>query len=340
MFVWVCLGFGFGLMEAVISGGTGFLGTNVVIALLKTGDYKKITLFALPGSVTEYTPGSDLIEVVEGDVTNAEDVGRAFAGVSPDAELVVFHICGDTSFYKPLYERQRRINVGGTQNMVAAAAGAGASVFVHTSSVDVALDPMPADYNYGYTKREGEGVVLEAHSDSGMRVVVLRPGMMCGPYDFTLQFGRLFLDLRDGNVPAVPPGGTSITSVESVADAHVAAAAVVSGRSDVAGKVFDLGGVNMLYSDVFAAIAELVEADPPSCILPAWALVAYGFVVETWARMVGGGHPDLNPGQARYMSFVQEVDSSAAEEVLGYVVPDLDVVLVGARDWYVEHQFL
>jgi len=55
-------------------------------------------------------------------------------------------------------------------------------------------------YNYATSKREGAQRALAFNGMGGLGVVVMCPGSMLGPYDFTLQFGRLFFDLRDGKV--------------------------------------------------------------------------------------------------------------------------------------------
>src|SRR5205823_9809372 len=85
---------------------------------------------------------SDLVEVVEADVRDADAVGRALAGVA-----VVFH----TAALYRFWARQRRlfyeVNVGGTRNVLTAA-GASRCGVVYTSTVGtIGLRPdgTPAD---------------------------------------------------------------------------------------------------------------------------------------------------------------------------------------------------
>ena len=42
---------------------------------------------------------------------------------------------------------------------------------------------------------------------NGLDVFIINFGSKIGPFDHTLQFGRLFIDFRDKKVPGIPPGG-------------------------------------------------------------------------------------------------------------------------------------
>ncbi|HDP79866.1 MAG TPA: NAD-dependent epimerase/dehydratase family protein, partial [Spirochaetes bacterium] len=199
-------------MKVLVTGATGFLGTSVVLRCLEKK--WKVHAFGLPGSETRYIdrPG---VKLFFGDVADREAVAPAVKGCD-----AVIHVAGDTSFWKRRFDRQRRTNVEGVRAVMEAALAAKARRVVHTSTVDtLGYNPDGLagedwgdynyagwDYNYGDTKREGEKLAL-SFNGRGLEVVVIQPGSMMGPYDHTLQFGRLFMDLRDGKVPAVLPGG-------------------------------------------------------------------------------------------------------------------------------------
>lgn len=326
-------------MKCLVTGATGFLGTNLVHQLVKLG--WEVRALGLPGSETKYLSGLP-VEIVFGDVGEQADMMKQASGAD-----VVFNVAGDTSFWKKLYGRQRRTNVEGPVNVARACIENGVRRLVHTCTID-ALGYNPggvADeswstynyaglgYNYGDTKREGE-MRLRGYNGEDLEVVIIYPGSMVGPFDHTLQFGRLFMDLRDGKVPLCPCGGTAFGHVVEVARAHVAAAQ--AGRP---GEGYICAGVNATYRELFELIAARVGARPPRYDAPRWALACYGFMMEAVSNLTRKP-PDMNPGQARFMSATAYYDSSKAINELGYKVRPLSEMVDDAYNWYVENGFL
>jgi len=328
------------MKQALVTGATGFLGTNLVHEL--AGGDCSVRAFGLPGSETRYIEGLD-VELCFGDITKRDDVERAVEGCD-----VVFHVAGDTSFWRRNYDRQWRVNVDGAVNVAECCAAQGVRRLVHTSTIDaLGHDPDgPADetwtdysyegwgYNYADSKREGQGRVLEVGRREDLEVVVIYPGSMLGPFDFTLQFGRLFAELRDGKVPACPSGGISFGHVVEVARAHIAAAS--RGRP---GEGYICAGINATYRELFELIAARVGAKAPRLDLPRAAMVAYGAAMELVSRFTGRP-PDMNPGMARFMSTRAYYDSTKAVDQLGYRVVDLPTIVGDAHAWYLEEGLL
>ncbi|MHA1368648.1 MAG: NAD-dependent epimerase/dehydratase family protein [Promethearchaeota archaeon] len=328
------------MAEILVTGATGFLGTNVVLELLDKG-YKHVRAFGLPGSVTKYI-NFPRVEIMFGDVTDFASVQKAVRGVD-----VVIHVAGDTSFWRRRFKRQREINVNGVRNVMQAALENNVQKVVHTSTVDTfgynpdgLVDETWTHYNYhgwGYnyadTKRDGERIALE-YSNKGLDVTVINPGSMVGPYDFTLQFGRLFMDIRDGKIPGVLPGGAPWAHVREVARMHVVA--IDKGKT---GEKYICGGINESYQTVFRLIAESINVEPPKRDLPRWFLVFYGYLCE-FGSYFTGKHPEINPGQARYMSVFPKYDSSKAKAELGFKCIPIKKCIEDARDWYRENGYL
>lgn len=326
-------------MRCLVTGATGFLGTNLVQELAKDG--WEVRAFGLPGSETRYIEPL-VAEIVLGDVTNPADVDKAVAGVE-----VVFHVAGDTSFWKRNFARQRRINCDGPVNVAEACLRHGVKRLVHTSTVDalgfnpdgLADETWPTynyagtGYNYGDTKREGE-LRVRAYNGRGLEVVVINPGSMLGPYDYTLQFGRLFFDLRDGKVPGVPKGGAPFAHVREVARAHIAAA-----RQGRPGKGYICGGLNLTYRELFTAIAAKFGKQAPALDIPPWGFVLYGYLMEFISEFTNKP-PEMNPGQARYMTVYPYYDSSKAVRELGFKILPLGEIIDDAFDWYQANGFL
>jgi nucleoside-diphosphate-sugar epimerase len=118
-------------VKTLITGGTGFLGRRLVAELAPR---HALRLLVRRRGVGGFPAG---VELVEGDVTDAASVRRAAAG----CEAVV-HAAALVKILAPAAEFDN-INVGGLENVLAAAAAAGAAKVVYVSTF-MALGPSEA----------------------------------------------------------------------------------------------------------------------------------------------------------------------------------------------------
>ncbi len=286
---------------------------------------------------------SDLpIAYMCGDICERGDIDKATLG-----QEVVFHVAGDTSWWNRQYARQWRTNVYGTVSVIESARRNGVRRVVHTSTVDtigynpagVADENWPVfnfdqfNYHYAISKREGEKRALALNGD-GIEVVVIQPASMIGPYDVNLQYGRLFKDLRDGKVAAVPCGGVSFNHVAEVARAHVVAADLAA-----PGERYICAGEPVTYRRLFDAIAKKMFVRAPRITVPSWVLIAYGWIDETLAAFTGKP-PQMNPGMAFYMSCNAFYSSDKAIADLGYKITPFDDAVDDAHRFLSDNGFL
>ncbi len=329
-------------MKCLVTGATGFLGTNLVHELVLDG--WDVVATGMHGSDTKYIDSLP-IEIILADLTIESQVAPLMKGCD-----VVFHVAGDTSFWSKTEGRQRAINVDGAVNVARACMKHGVPRMVHTSTADVlgyepdggCVDEENADFNY-----QDHGInsvntkylaqkALERLNQMGLDVVFIYPGFLIGPFDHTFQLGRVLFDLKAGKMPFSPSGGSSFCHVTEVAKAHIQAAKVgFSGEGYVCS---GMPTTNMSYHDFFTKMAFVIGAKPPKFKLDVNALVAYGHFCELMSKFTGKA-PEINPGQARYMSITQYSDSSKAVRELGYVVPVAEECIRDAVDWYQEQGF-
>src|SRR6187455_1648871 len=121
-------------MRALVTGGAGFIGSNLVDALLERGD--EVTVLDdlstgrranLDGALAN---GAELVEL---DIREASAVADLFARAQPE---VVFHLAAQIDVRKstadPAFDA--RVNVEGTINVLEAARRAGVRRVVNTST--------------------------------------------------------------------------------------------------------------------------------------------------------------------------------------------------------------
>ncbi|UDY24777.1 NAD-dependent epimerase/dehydratase family protein [Nocardioides sp. Kera G14] len=324
-------------MRCLVTGATGFVGSNLVRSLLD-GDHEVVATGA-PGSTTRFLDDLPL-EVRLADLLDPAQLPGLVKGVD-----WVFHVAGDTSTWARLAPRRRRVNVDAAALLADAALRADVQRFVHTSTVDVHGynrdgSPLPEragdtslfniGYDYADTKAAGEAAVLDRVA-SGLDVVVVYPGFMIGPYDHTLQLGRIIRDLQAGRTTFSPPGTASFCDVRAVSAGMVAA--VEKGRT---GEGYNLTGHNRAYHDVFTRIAELVGSETKPRRVPSAVLRGYGTVAQ-FASGLSGKPPEMDPGMAKYLCVPQASDWSKAQRELGYDPGDVDTAIRDAAAWYDEH---
>ena len=162
----------------LITGGAGSVGRQLVEMFAESG--RAVRIFDLPMMDFSGLEGRDGIEIVRGDITNANGVRSAVEGADS-----VLHLA---ALLPPNSERNRdltfRVNVGGTQNIIAAmeSQNPGARL-VFTSSIstygDTSADEPPVRTShsqsaidiYADSKIEGEKLIAESSLDN---TVVLR----------------------------------------------------------------------------------------------------------------------------------------------------------------------
>lgn len=320
-------------MNLLLTGGTGFLGKNVARRLAKDGH--ALSILARGHSNLDGLPQG--VEVVKGDVTDADSLKRAAEG--RDA---VLHMAALVKTWVPERERFDEINVGGFKNALAAAKSAGARL-VYTSSF-IAIGPAgpePADEtrihpgayrnDYERTKALADAAAREA-ANAGEDIVMLYPGVVYGPGDVT--DGNLVVQMvRDhlsGKLPGIVGPGDRLWSysyVEDVADGH--AKTLKRGRR---GERYFLAGENVAMNEFFRVLERVAGAAAPKRHIPYAAASALGFCLWTWAELTGHP-PQFTQNDVGVFREHWAYSSKKAEAELGYRSRSLEEGLRATVEW-------
>jgi nucleoside-diphosphate-sugar epimerase len=314
---------------AFVTGGTGFLGSNLV-GLLKEQGWRVIAMHRRTTNPDRLTALGAEPRIAELD--DVESLKRAM----PDGVDAVFHVAASISWWRFDREQQERVNVGGTRCVAEAALARGAKRFVHTSSVaaygiqqtsiDERTPSTAGDSPFGYvrTKWLAEQEVRKA-IEKGLAAIIVNPTNIMGPYDRT-GWARLFRMLKEGKLPGVPPGSGSWCHSLEVARAHLAA--VTQGK---VGENYLLGGTDCTYAELATMMAELLGVKPPRP-LPGAVLKAVGTCNE-WLSIFSRKEPDMTYGSAFVVCSSWRVDTSKAVRELGYVPRSLREMIEDSYRW-------
>lgn len=259
-------------MRALVTGGSGFIGSNLVDALVQRGD--QVTVIDdlstgrrenLDGAIAN---GAELNEV---DVRDKGAVADVVGRVTPE---VIFHLAAQIDVRKsaadPMNDMQ--INVGGTINVLEAARGAGVRRVVNTSTGGAIYGegkilPAPEDHPvapeapYGLSKFCAEGYCDIYARMYGLSTLSLRYGNVYGPRQDPLgEAGVVAIFcglLLEGKNPTVFGDGLQTRDyvyVGDVVDANLTAA-----DASATGSINIGTGVESSVLDIVAALSEQTE---------------------------------------------------------------------------------
>ncbi len=256
-------------VRALVTGGSGFIGSNLVDALVARGDEVTVIDDLSTGRRENLDGALDAgAELLELDIREREVVSEAFARVEPEA---VFHLAAQIDVRKSTVDPafDARINVEGTINVLDAARQAGVPRLVNTSTGgaiygEAKILPTPEEHPsapeapYGQSKLCAEGYSELFARLHGLSTVSLRYGNVFGPRQDPLgEAGVIAIfcgKLLDGGTPTVFGDGRQTRDYVYVGDVVEANLAAVD--SEATGS-FNIGtGVETSVLDLVSALAE------------------------------------------------------------------------------------
>ena len=262
-------------MDCVVTGGAGFIGSNLVDALVARGDQVTVIDALVTGkreNLADALANGASLETV--DVRDADAVRAVFAAATPQ---LVFHLAAQIdvrhSVERPVDDAQT--NVLGTINVLEAAREAGVRRVVNTSTGgglygDADVLPTPEDSPirplapYGQSKLGAEGYCALYTRLHGLSTVSVRYGNVYGPrQDVHGEAGVVAIfcgHLIDGTAPTVFGDGGQTRDWVDVSD--VVRANLLAADSTIAGPVNIGHGQETSVLDLMAALNEVSPERP------------------------------------------------------------------------------
>jgi len=270
-------------MRALVTGGAGFIGSNLVDALLARGDTVTVVDDLSTGRRSNLegalAAGAELAEL---DIREAGALAELLARAKPE---IVFHLAAQIDVRKSLADPafDAAVNVGGTANLLEAMRGAGSPriVFVSTGGAiygEGAGKALPLDESapiepfsaYGQSKFAAEGYLALYERLYGLSGVSLRLGNVYGPRQDPLgEAGVIAIfcgRLRAGERPTVFGDGRQTRDYIYVGD--VVEAALAAAGSGASGPINIGSGVE---TDVLELAARLAEIEGSEGFEPEFA---------------------------------------------------------------------
>src|SRR5690606_4881405 len=275
----------------LVTGATGFVGSELVKRLLREGE--RVRIFHRAASTMDLI--GDAIRDVEpftGDIRDPAALDDALRGCE-----LVYHTAARIGF-GGRGERKllMRTNVDGTATVVNAALRQGIRRLVHVSSMAAFGRPerpngiideesewqrSKANSAYALSKYLAE---LEVHRGvaEGLDAVIVNPALIFGVGRTGDNTRRIIDRLRAGTLPGIAAGGTNVVDVEDVVEGMILA--MRSGRS---GERYFLGSQNLSWRTIIQELADALGVAPPRLRLGARPALAVAYASEAFALVTG-----------------------------------------------------
>lgn len=321
-------------MTTLVTGGTGFVGTHLVRALLARGD--RVRCLVRSSSALSNLDGLD-VELVEGDLRAPASLWQAVRDCS-----AVYHCAADYRLYAKDPSEIYSANVDGTRGLLEACLEEGVPRVVYTSSVGaLGLEPDGSPANettpvalekmIGHYKRSkflGERVAEEM-AERGLGVVIVNPSTPVGELDVKpTPTGKLIVDFLNRRMPAYVATGLNLVDVRDVAAGHLLAEE--KGR---VGEKYILGHRDLSLREILLALSRITGLPAPRLRLPhfvPWTAAAFS---TGFARLTGG-EPSVSLESVRMSRYFMYFSSAKAVEELGLPQTPVEDALERAVSWF------
>jgi len=331
-------------MRILITGGTGFIGTNLAIHYRSQGH--AVAVLSTEATEVEKENARDLrsagVATILGSVTEKRIIEEACAGAD-----LVHHIAAamreanmpDRSFWQ--------VNVDATRQFLEIARSREVKRFVYCSSIGAMgksprkpaneETPCQPEDIYQVTKKAAEDLCLSFQKEHRFPLSIVRPADVYGPRDRRLL--KLFRAIKSGKFAMIGSGRNEhhMVYIDDLVQGMVLAGQV----GDAIGEVFILAGESAITINQLAEIvARALGVPPPRIRIPLFPVQAAAVVTEMICKPLGI-QPPLYPRRVDFFRSDYVFDVSKAKRVLGYA-PQNDVAdgVNKTKAWYEERGLL
>lgn len=315
-----------------VTGGTGFLGHNLLPMLCEAG--YAVRMISREPEQHPWLKTLNL-EVIRADVTDRAAMFEAIQGCR-----YVVHAAGKFRFWGKR-EQFLETNVTGSQNVMDAALAAGVEKFIHISTVVVIGNPIslqeidethpanPADA-YQESKLAGENVALHYYHEHGLPVVILRPGAFYGPHG-RYAFNKMFFEDPLRGLPVGVNRGQYNTFPAYIKDvARSVIQALEKGRP---GEIYNICSQYLTHREVDRIIAAEAGLSNFHVYFPGFVMIPFAWLLTGLGKLTGR-EPKYPINLRSYIFNDWRVSTEKAKRELGFQPTPFDQGVRETLEWY------
>lgn len=312
-------------MKILVTGGTGFIGSNLVKAL--TAKRKDVRCLIRNKSDITSLKGLKL-ETVKGDLTDRHSLPEATKGVE-----IVYHLAAVTNLLGGKIDTYQLVNVDGTRNILEACLTAGVKKFIYFSSI-VAAGPsyggVPLDENspchpltpYGKSKYEAEKIVLQFFRDYKLPVVIIRPSNVYGPGGL-FGYVPIFIKGVDKKIFFTIGSGNRLMSFCYID--NLIEAAILAEERFAPGQIYFISDERPhTFNELIETIAEEEKIKLFNLHIPLWVAYGFGYFLELLSKVWKSLPPVSRSSIKNISGYSWVCDISKVKKELGYL-PNIEL---------------
>jgi dihydroflavonol-4-reductase len=305
-------------MRVLVTGGTGFVGSHSVAALVAAGHNVRL-LVRSPDRIGPALAPLGVTTAMDhtvGDVTDPDSVKRALRGC--DAVLHAAAVYNLDARARPAIART---NVAGAETVLRAAVEAGCDPVVQVSSVAALLrrratvtpeSPLSTTRGAYIRSKAASEAIARRLQDDGAPVVIVQPGGVLGPHDpHCGDQTRRLRDVLRGRYPMWPSGGYHVVDVRDVARVH--AALITSGGGP---RRYLVPGHFVDSSTMYGTLRALTGRRLPLLVVPSAIMLPLSWTLSAVQRVTPFHLPADHEGVV-FMRSDTRCDDSRAREQFG-----------------------
>jgi nucleoside-diphosphate-sugar epimerase len=311
-------------MKILVTGGNGFIGSNLIDHLI---DIQKVRPQQICVLVPPWENLSNLddrrLKIVIGDIRNYEDVKKSVEGVD-----VIYHLAAKTIIPGGTYDYYKDVNIEGTKNLIEAAKNNRLKKFVFFSSISVFGLPAwkgeminisekslkgPSE-PYGQTKLEAEKILVNLSKKYKFPYIIIRPTTVYGPRDKAGIYQLIQMIKRNLFFYI----GDAKNKMDYVYVKDLVRAACEAEKSSINNEDFIIGsGKPQTQKEIVATIYEILGKKETYVYLSKALILPIGIIYEKISKILGI-KPIISEQRIRVLTTNCFFNCQKAEKILGY----------------------
>jgi dihydroflavonol-4-reductase len=307
-----------GQMKILITGRTGFIGSQLVHCLAGSGH--QLVCLARQTSDVRYLQEAG-VTIVYGDLTDKQSLRQGMQGCD-----WLVHLAASYTFWQVDRHVYHSANIEGMRNTMEAALEAQIKKVVMVSTIvtygdaqwPITEESQPGNScasEYAQTKRAGDEVAWQLYRDRNLPLVVIYPSVVVGPHDPNSS-GRYIQNLVHGRMPAQILTSRPFSFVY-VKDVCSAIRQALEKENNI-GEKYIVSGANLTWGELNKLICEVGNAPVPKLRLPTPMVILNASMLTALSSLTKKAPwLDLSIDQVNIMNQGCLSDGSKAERELG-----------------------